>query len=61
MSKMKIDKYDRQLRIWGPKGQKALAQSSIAIINCCGPSIQAAKNLILPGIGKIDIWDNGKI
>jgi molybdopterin/thiamine biosynthesis adenylyltransferase len=36
---MKIDKYDRQLRIWGPKGQKALAEASVAIIGCSGPSI----------------------
>jgi NEDD8-activating enzyme E1 regulatory subunit len=58
---MKMGRYDRQLRIWGPKGQKALSEASVAIIGCSGPSIEAAKNLILPGVGKIDIWDNSKI
>jgi amyloid beta precursor protein binding protein 1 len=55
---MKIDKYDRQVRIWGTKGQKKLTFAKIAVLGCSGASIEAAKNLILPGIGRIDILDD---
>jgi molybdopterin/thiamine biosynthesis adenylyltransferase len=36
---MKIDKYDRQVRIWGTKGQKKLTFAKIAILGCSGASI----------------------
>jgi molybdopterin/thiamine biosynthesis adenylyltransferase len=36
---MKIDKYDRQVRIWGTKGQKKLSFAKIAVLGCCGASI----------------------
>ncbi len=55
---MKIDKYDRQVRIWGTKGQKKLTFARVAVLGCSGPSIEAAKNLILPGIGRVDIFDD---
>ena len=55
---MKVDKYDRQIRIWGKKGQKRLSQAKVALIGCSGEGIEAMKNLILPGVGQIDIWDN---
>ncbi len=58
---MKIDKYDRQVRIWGTKGQKKLTFAKVAILGCSGASIEAAKNLILPGIGRVDILDDQKI
>ena len=58
---MKIDKYDRQIRLWGAKGQKRLGEARIALLGCSGPGIEAAKNLILPGCGEVDIWDNEKI
>ena len=55
---MKVDKYDRQIRLWGAKGQKRLAQARIALLGCSGAGIQGLKNIVLPGIGTIDIWDN---
>ncbi len=58
---MKADKYDRQVRIWGTKGQKKLSHAKVAIIGCSGASIEAAKNLILPGIGRVDILDDQKV
>ncbi len=55
---MKQNKYDRQIRIWGAQGQKKLTNAKIAILGCSGASIEAAKNLILPGIGTVDIFDD---
>ena len=55
---MKQNKYDRQIRIWGVQGQKKLTNAKVAILGCSGASIEAAKNLILPGIGTVDIFDD---
>jgi molybdopterin/thiamine biosynthesis adenylyltransferase len=55
---MVVDKYDRQIRLWGPRGQRSLANARVALIHCTGAGIEALKNLILPGVGHIDIWDN---
>jgi len=58
---MKIDKYDRQIRLWGKKGQQKLTLSKVALLGADGAGIEALKNLVLPGVGRIDIWDNGVI
>lgn len=58
---MKVDKYDRQIRLWGPRGQKALAHARVALVKCTGAGIEALKNLVLPAIGTIDIWDESKV
>lgn len=36
---MKVDKYDRQIRLWGPRGQRALGQSRVALVKCTGAGI----------------------
>ena len=56
---MKVDKYDRQIRLWGKKGQQKLTFSKIALVGADGAGIQALKNLALPGVGYMDIWDQG--
>lgn len=58
---MEISKYDRQIRLWGAKGQRLLGESKIALLGCSGPGIEAVKNLVLPGVGSVDIWDERKI
>ena len=50
---MKVDKYDRQIRLWGVKGQRRLGESKVALVGCSGAGIEALKNLVLPGIGCI--------
>ncbi|CAF1619188.1 unnamed protein product, partial [Didymodactylos carnosus] len=57
-SNSKEFKYDRQLRLWGDHGQKALETAHICLIgaNCLGTEI--LKSLILPGIGHFTIIDN---
>ena len=52
------DKYDRQLRLWGANGQKALMESNILLINACAVGTETLKNLVLPGVGRFTILDS---
>ena len=36
---MKVDKYDRQIRLWGASGQRKLGQARIALVECTGAGI----------------------
>ena len=54
---MKVNKYDRQIRLWGANGQKKLAEARVALLGCSGAGIEALKNLVLPGVAQIDVWD----
>jgi amyloid beta precursor protein binding protein 1 len=51
------DKYDRQLRVWGPNGQRALMESSVLLVNADAAGSETLKNLVLPGIGNFTILD----
>ena len=37
--KMVVDKYDRQIRLWGPRGQRCLGSSRVVLVNCNGAGI----------------------
>lgn len=52
------DKYDRQVRLWGANGQKALATAHILVLGTSSAVSETLKNLVLPGIGKFTIVDN---
>jgi amyloid beta precursor protein binding protein 1 len=52
------NKYDRQLRLWGSNGQKALSESCIILINASSAGTETLKNLVLPGIGSFHIIDD---
>ena len=52
------NKYDRQLRLWGPHGQKKLSASRILLLGASATGSEALKNLILPQIKKFTIVDN---
>lgn len=43
------NKYDRQLRLWGSTGQKALMEANILLINAGATGTETLKNLVLPG------------
>ena len=49
------DKYDRQLRMWGPEGQSKLNQASILCLGISPVGTELLKNLVLPGVGQIKI------
>jgi amyloid beta precursor protein binding protein 1 len=55
------DKYDRQLRLWGSNGQRALMNAHILLINADAVGTETLKNLVLPGIGKFTVMDNKKV
>ena len=52
------DKYDRQLRLWGSNGQRALMEANILLIRADGVGTETLKNLVLPGIGSFTILDD---
>lgn len=52
------DKYDRQLRLWGASGQRALGQTLVALIGTSACGTEALKNLVLPGVGSILVVDD---
>lgn len=52
------DKYDRQLRLWGPNGQRALMNSNILLINANALGSETLKNLVLPGVGRFTVLDH---
>ncbi|CAG9318250.1 unnamed protein product [Blepharisma stoltei] len=52
------NKYDRQLRLWGSHGQKALNTSKICLLKSSSLGTEILKNLVLPGIGHFTIIDN---
>jgi NEDD8-activating enzyme E1 regulatory subunit len=52
------DKYDRQLRLWGATGQRALAQTCVVLVRATAAGTETLKNLVLPGIGHVAVLDD---
>ncbi|KAH3672721.1 hypothetical protein WICMUC_004127 [Wickerhamomyces mucosus] len=53
--------YDRQLRVWGAEGQNRIKNASVLLINFNGVGTEIVKNLVLSGIGSLEIWDQAKV
>ena len=51
------NKYDRQLRLWGASGQKALSEARVLLLTAGAVGTEALKNLVLPGVGHVTIAD----
>ncbi|VDO06304.1 unnamed protein product [Rodentolepis nana] len=51
-------RYDRQLRLWGDRGQEVLGKSKICLIGSSAIGSELLKNLVLPGIGEFIIIDD---
>jgi amyloid beta precursor protein binding protein 1 len=52
------NKYDRQLRLWGPSGQRLLSTAHVCLINASATGTETLKNLVLPGVGHFTIVDH---
>ena len=52
------DKYDRQLRLWGANGQRALGETTVVLLRASAAGTETLKNLVLPGIGRIVVVDD---
>ncbi|CAD7930091.1 unnamed protein product [Amoebophrya sp. A25] len=55
------DKYDRQVRLWGTSGQAEVAKGHVLCLGGSAVLSEAAKNVILPGVGKVTIVDDQKV
>ena len=55
------NKYDRQLRLWGANGQKALGETTVVLIRATAAGTETLKNLVLPGVGKIAVVDDAAV
>lgn len=47
--------------MWGPHGQKALAESRVCLLNAGPTGTEVLKSLVLPGVGHITIVDGGLV
>lgn len=56
-----INKYDRQIRIWGDDGQSALQRASVCVVNATATATEILKNLVLPGIASFTIIDGQNV
>eukprot|EP00123_Amoebidium_parasiticum_P017236 comp23764_c0_seq1/m.41152 comp23764_c0_seq1/g.41152 ORF comp23764_c0_seq1/g.41152 comp23764_c0_seq1/m.41152 type:complete len:535 (-) comp23764_c0_seq1:146-1750(-) len=61
MSTVNVQKYDRQLRLWGEHGQQALQDAAVCLINGTATGTELLKNLILPGIGTFTVVDGHNV
>ncbi len=43
------DKYDRQLRLWGERGQRLLESAKVVLLGASAVGTETLKNLVLPG------------
>ena len=55
------NKYDRQLRLWGALGQKALSEARICVLGSGALAAEALKNLVLPGVGHVTLVDDARV
>jgi len=53
------DKYDRQLRLWGSSGQRALGSTLVVLLGSSACGTETLKNLVLPGVGSFLVVDDG--
>ena len=52
------ERLDRQLRLWGKRGQNALASATVLCVGANASGTETLKNLVLPGIGAFGIVDD---
>ncbi|KAJ6220449.1 hypothetical protein RDWZM_006261 [Blomia tropicalis] len=57
----KSKRYDRQLRLWGERGQMALESSHVCLIHANSVGTEILKSLVLPGIRAFTIIDENKV
>lgn len=52
------ERYDRQIRLWGPHGQAAIQSSTILFLGSDSIASEFLKNMVLHGVNNIIIVDN---
>lgn len=61
MDSSNIERYDRQVRLWGRHGQNKCLGSNICLINADSLGTEVLKGLCLAGIGSFTILDSHKV
>lgn len=56
-----MDKYDRQLRLWGADGQRRLAQTHVLLLHASATGAETLKNLVLPGVQRVTVLDDALV
>lgn len=56
-----IERYDRQIRLWGQHGQNKCSSSKICLINANSLGTEVLKGLCLAGIGSFVLLDSHKL
>uniref|UniRef100_A0A6G1SF65 NEDD8-activating enzyme E1 regulatory subunit n=1 Tax=Aceria tosichella TaxID=561515 RepID=A0A6G1SF65_9ACAR len=56
-----MDRYDRQIRVWGEQGQNKFANSRVCLLNCDSLGYEILRGLCLAGIGSFTIMDSQKL
>ncbi|KAF8645196.1 hypothetical protein AX16_008023 [Volvariella volvacea WC 439] len=54
-------RYDRQMRLWGLEAQQRMRNATILVHRLRATATEAIKNLVLAGIGKLIILDDGVV
>jgi amyloid beta precursor protein binding protein 1 len=55
------NRYDRQLRLWGDRGQKSIARAHVCVLNATTLATEILKSLILAGIERFTIVDANRV
>lgn len=56
-----IERYDRQIRLWGVHGQDKCSSSKVCLINADALGVEILRGLCLAGIGSFTILDSHKL
>lgn len=61
MDSESIERYDRQIRLWGQHGQNKCSNSKVCLVNANSIGTEVLKGLCLAGIGSFTILDSHKL
>lgn len=53
--------YDRQIRLWGLEAQQRMRNATILVLRLRGTATETIKNIVLAGIGKLVLVDEGEV
>merc|ERR1712131_177313 len=61
VTEQEVTQYDRQIRLWGLEAQQRLRNGKIMIFGLGPLGGEITKNLVLAGIGEVNVCDSGKV
>lgn len=56
-----LERYDRQIRLWGYQSQRTLKASHIVVLGATVSAVEAVKCLLLSGVGHVTLVDERKV